>query len=122
MYVCMSYIGLTTLFITALIHVTASWPPILYHQALMGSQTRCAALARQFCMHAGQISVQHEEGTLKLDGWATFKAPARIAVLIRELRQQVDKLLLEKVASPTLSRFDSPITAVMQDLLAKDGF
>ena len=66
--------------------------------------------------------MQHEEGTLKLDGWATFKAPARIAVLIRELRQQVDKLLLEKVASPTLSIFDSPITAVMQDLLAKDGF
>ncbi len=88
----------------------------------MGSQTHCSALARQFWMHAGQISVQHEEGTLKLDGWATFKAPARIAVLIRELRQQVDKLLLEKVASPTLSRFDSPITAVMQDLLAKDGF
>lgn len=71
---------------------------------------------------AGNISVQHEEGTLKLDGWATFKAPARIAVLIRELRQQVDKLLLEKVASPSLSIFDSPITAVMQDLLAKDGF
>ncbi|KAA6421632.1 MAG: putative ATP-dependent RNA helicase DHX57 [Trebouxia sp. A1-2] len=73
-------------------------------------------------LFGGQISVQHEEGTLKLDGWATFKAPARIAVLIRELRQQVDKLLLEKVASPTLSIFDSPITAVMQDLLAKDGF
>lgn len=71
---------------------------------------------------AGNISVQHEEGTLKLDGWATFKAPARIAVLIRELRQQVDRLLLAKVAEPSLRIFENPITAVMQDLLAKDGF
>ena len=73
-------------------------------------------------MSAGQISVQHEEGTLKLDGWATFKAPARIAVLIRELRLQVDRLLLAKVEDPSLNIFDSPITSVMQDLLAKDGF
>lgn len=71
---------------------------------------------------AGNISVQHEEGTLKLDGWATFKAPARIAVLIRELRQQLDRLLLAKVAEPSLRIFENPITAVMQDLLAKDGF
>ena len=70
----------------------------------------------------GNISVQHEEGTLKLDGWATFKAPARIAVLIRELRQQVNRLLLAKVAEPALNIFDNLITGVMQDLLAKDGF
>ncbi|KAL3157309.1 hypothetical protein ABBQ38_001539 [Trebouxia sp. C0009 RCD-2024] len=73
-------------------------------------------------LFGGNISVQHEQGTLKLDGWATFKAPARIAVLIRELRQQVDRLLLAKVAEPSLAIFDNPITAVMQDLLAKDGF
>ena len=71
---------------------------------------------------AGQISVQHEVGTLKLDGWATFKAPARIAVLIRELRLQVDRLLTAKVEDSSLNIFDSPITSVMQDLLAKDGF
>lgn len=71
---------------------------------------------------AGKITVQHEEGTLKLDGWATFKAPARIAVLVRELRLQVDQLMLAKVADPSLDMFDSPITGVMQELLAKDGF
>lgn len=74
------------------------------------------------CIYAGKITTQHEEGILKLDGWATFKAPARIAVLIRELRLQVDQLMLAKVADTTMNMFDSPITAVMQDLLAKDGF
>lgn len=74
------------------------------------------------CTYAGKITTQHEEGTLKLDGWVTFKAPARIAVLIRELRLQVDQLMLAKVADTTMNMFDSPITAVMQDLLAKDGF
>ena len=84
----------------------------------------CLALHCQYgvTVNAGKISVQHEEGTLKLDGWATFKAPARIAVLIRELRQQVDHLFLAKVADASLDMFDSPITAVMHDLLAKDGF
>ena len=32
LFLCMSYVGLTILFITALSHVTGSWPPILYHE------------------------------------------------------------------------------------------
>ena len=28
---------------------------------------------------AGSIEVQHEQGLLRVDGWAKFKAPARIA-------------------------------------------
>ena len=28
---------------------------------------------------AGSIEVQHEQGLLRVDGWARFKAPARIA-------------------------------------------
>ena len=34
------------------------------------------------CSHppaAGSIEVQHEQGLLRVDGWARFKAPARIA-------------------------------------------
>lgn len=33
-----------------------------------------------FC---GDITVDHQASLLKLDGWATFKAPARVAVLVR---------------------------------------
>lgn len=94
----------------------AGYAQLLHELELLPDST---ALSR---LSAGNISVQHEEGTLKLDGWATFKAPARIAVLIRELRQQVDRLLLAKVAEPSLRIFENPITAVMQELLAKDGF
>lgn len=44
---------------------------------------------RPFLGVAGAISVSHEAGLVQVDGWATFKAPARIAVLVRELRSQV---------------------------------
>lgn len=92
------------------------------HSVCANTVTQYTECKEVFFLAAGNISVQHEEGTLKLDGWATFKAPARIAVLIRELRQQLDRLLLAKVAEPSLRIFENPITAVMQDLLAKDGF
>ena len=36
-------------------------------------------------LFGGQLSIDHEASLIKLDGWATFKAPARIAVLVRVL-------------------------------------
>ena len=33
-------------------------------------------------LFGGHMTVLHEEGALKLDGWATFRAPARIATLV----------------------------------------
>ena len=33
-------------------------------------------------LFGGAIGVDHQRGLLTLDGWASFKAPARIAVLV----------------------------------------
>ena len=73
-------------------------------------------------MGAGAISVQHEAGTLKLDDWATFTAPARIAVLVRELRQQLDRLLLQHIHNPQAGALQSPVIQVCHELICKDGF
>lgn len=44
----------------------------------------------------GEIEVKHEKGILTVDKWAEFEASPRIAVLVRELRAGVDRLLLSK--------------------------
>jgi ATP-dependent RNA helicase DHX57 len=33
-------------------------------------------------LFGGRLAVQHEEGTLTLDGWARFRAPAKIGTLV----------------------------------------
>lgn len=33
-------------------------------------------------LFGGAMSVQHEQGCIQLDGWATFQAPAKIAALV----------------------------------------
>lgn len=40
-------------------------------------------------LFGGQLEVLHDKGLLQVDGWAQFKAPGRIGVLVRELRAQV---------------------------------
>ena len=57
-----------------------------------------------------------------MDGWAEFEAPARIAVLVRELRLGVDRLLLAKVADPSTDTNSSPAVHALLQLIATDGF
>ena len=71
---------------------------------------------------AGELSVSHEAGLVQVDGWATFKAPARIAVLVRELRAQCAALLAHKIADPGLDVSGSRVVEAMHHLLATDGF
>ncbi|PRW33164.1 P-loop containing nucleoside triphosphate hydrolase isoform A [Chlorella sorokiniana] len=73
-------------------------------------------------LFGGSIEVQHEQGMLRVDGWARFKAPARIAVLVRELRNEVSRLLAAKVADPSLDLSRSRVVEAMHHLLATDGF
>ena len=57
-------------------------------------------------LFGGKLTVHHVEGLIKLDNWATFKAPAQIATLVRHLPTQGP----ECGAQPTLSELP-PTTA-----------
>lgn len=54
-------------------------------------------------LFGGDIGVQHAKEEMSVDNWVVFKAQARIAVLARELRRELDTLLLRKFAD---SRMD----------------
>jgi hypothetical protein len=53
-------------------------------------------------LFGGDIQVRHAQEQLVVDGWVVFKSPARIAVLVRELRRNLDALLARKFEDPNL--------------------
>lgn len=53
-------------------------------------------------LFGGAIEIQHERSTITVDRWITFKAPAKVAVLFKELRRRLDALLIAKIESPSL--------------------
>ena len=57
-----------------------------------------------------------------MDDWAEFRAPARIGVLVRELRKGVATLLEAKIADPGADAAHAPIIDAPHQLLATDGF
>ena len=54
----------------------------------------------QLLLFGGKIAVQHAAGTLSVDKWAQFKAPARVGVLLKEIRQRLEKVLSDKIEKP----------------------
>ena len=51
-------------------------------------------------LFGGDISIQHLEGTIDVDNWFKFTAPARVGVLVQQLRKYMDSLLEKKFANP----------------------
>jgi ATP-dependent RNA helicase DHX57 len=60
--------------------------------------------------------------TLQVDGWAEFRAPARIGVLVRELRTGIAALLARKIADPAADVSTDPLVTALHQLLSTDGF
>ncbi len=59
---------------------------------------------------------------IQVGHFVRFKAPARIGVLVRELRAELDRLLLQKVADPSFDLKSCKAVDVCRSLLASDGF
>ncbi|KAG6550205.1 hypothetical protein Mapa_008165 [Marchantia paleacea] len=73
-------------------------------------------------LFGGKVQVKHEKQAISVDDWLEFEAPARIAVLIKELRTKVDSLLFDKIKKPTLDIGSSPVVSALIRLLTTDGF
>ncbi len=57
-----------------------------------------------------------------MDGWATFRAPARVGVLVKALKAQLSAVLADKIQHPALDMSSSKAAAVIMRLLSTDGF
>jgi len=72
-------------------------------------------------LFGGDITVAHDQGIVRVDDWATFQAPARIGVLIKELRARVDQLLLDRINHPSATLASTPVVRALLELLASEG-
>ena len=65
--------------------------------------------------------MQHEAQTVTVDGHITLAASARVAVLVRDLRTELQKLLARKLAEPAFDIAESPVLKVIIKLLTNEG-
>lgn len=71
-------------------------------------------------LFGGEVAVHHDRGTVTVDGQITFDAPGRVAVLVRELRAELDKLLMRKIAEPAFEIQHHPILRQIVSLLTTE--
>ena len=61
-------------------------PWVIYTDMVETSKVFCREASMvpiySLLLFGGRISIDHEASLIRLDNWATFKAPARIAVLV----------------------------------------
>lgn len=48
-------------------------------------------------LFGGGVDVQHADSTITMDGWVTFNADRKVAVLVKLLRRELDDLLRLKI-------------------------
>ena len=81
----------------------------------------CLVSPMALLLFGGELSVQHEKQTLVIDGHITLAAPARVAVLVREMRTELQKLMARKIAEPAFDMNASSVLEVIIKLLTSDG-
>lgn len=77
--------------------------------------------AYSLLLFGGDIKVDHENSHIVIDDWIRFIAPARTAVLVKELRNLLDFLILTKIGNPSLDLSDSGTVQAIERLLKSDG-
>ena len=72
-------------------------------------------------LFGGETHVDRTSGFIVVGSWIRFHADLKIAVLIKELRKELDKLMLMKVQQPALNISSSPVIEALLRLLTSDG-
>ena len=67
------------------------------------------------------ITSQHAEGTIAVDDWIKFRANPKVAVLVKELRSELDKALLRKFDDPSVDLGESEAVREILNLLNGGG-
>lgn len=76
-------------------------------------------------LFGGELTVKHEQMVIQMDEWVEFASMGKVAVLIKQLRQELDRLLVLKIEEPGKD-FDDPLSektlaTIVQLLVNEDG-
>jgi len=72
-------------------------------------------------LFGGALTTQHAEGTIAVDDWIRFRANPKVAVLVRELRSELDKLLIQKFDDPSIDLGESDVVREILNLVNSAG-
>jgi ATP-dependent RNA helicase DHX57 len=67
------------------------------------------------------LRVDHNHQVISLDRWIRFRAPAKVSLLIRELRKELDTLLKKKIENPQLDIYHTSTIQIILKLIEKEG-
>lgn len=72
-------------------------------------------------LFGGDVTVDHEHHLVTVDTWIKFEASAKIAVLVRKLRERFGLLLQAKFEDPELNISETDVTRSIVKLLFYNG-
>eukprot|EP00455_Lapot_gusevi_P006024 TRINITY_DN12576_c0_g1_i2.p1 TRINITY_DN12576_c0_g1~~TRINITY_DN12576_c0_g1_i2.p1 ORF type:complete len:353 (+),score=89.35 TRINITY_DN12576_c0_g1_i2:57-1115(+) len=72
-------------------------------------------------LFGGHIQVDRQQGFITVSEWIKFHADLRVAVLVKELKTELDRLLSNKIVSPSLDISTSPVIQALIRLLTSDA-
>ena len=79
---------------------------LVYYEKMLTSRVflRDSTMVTPFplLLFGGELKVRHAEHVVTVDKWIEFSAPPRTAVLFSQLREELNRLLLEKIREPTI--------------------
>ena len=88
-------------------YASSSKPYLLYHEIMKTGKTyirdATAIGAFPLLLFGGKIKVEHEKFRASCDNWIKFRAAPRVAVLFKSLREELEDVLLRKIADPGLN-------------------
>ncbi|CAI5735499.1 unnamed protein product [Hyaloperonospora brassicae] len=100
-------------------------PWLLYTELVQTSKifVRESTMANPYALllFGGHLEVIHEKNLLVLDKFIRFNAVARIGVLIKSIRHHLDRLLMEKIADPSVDIAQSELVSAISCLLKSEG-
>ena len=96
---------------------------LVYHERVQTTaifvRDSTAVTPYQLLLFGGKLEVQHTQGTISIDRWATFQAPAKVGVLLKEIRNQLDRVLAQKIenAGKDVCQMSNALVATILELL-----
>eukprot|EP00965_Chrysotila_dentata_P254993 6212064-Pleurochrysis_carterae.AAC.1 len=81
----------------------------------------CAVSPFALLLFGGDVTVHAEEATVVVDECIRLAAPARVGVLVKQLRNELQRLLHDKLKRPELELSGSPILDAIVQLLTTDA-
>ncbi|XP_005113474.2 ATP-dependent RNA helicase dhx29 [Aplysia californica] len=71
-------------------------------------------------LFGGEITVQHTQRLVSLDGWIKYRAVVKTGVIFKEVRKALNNLLERKLKDPTLNMAGSRLIVLLKDLVKSE--